>query len=136
MMMTNQPMPKVDIEKTKTLLLLFDGTLRFIQNAKQGITQNNFRLKSENISKVIAILTQLDCALDKNIGGELAINLSELYQYMMKRLTHANINDDSAAIEDVEKILCDLKDGFNGAAKKIKATNENTGKERGLRIDY
>jgi flagellar protein FliS len=66
----------------------------------------------------MAILTELDCALDMEIGGPLAENLSRLYQYMMNRLTLANIDSNAEALDEVERLLSELRDGFEGAVKK------------------
>ena len=66
----------------------------------------------------MAILTELDCALDRELGGPLAENLSKLYQYMMNRLTVANIESNAEALDEVERLLSELRDGFEEAVKK------------------
>ncbi|MDI5818780.1 flagellar protein FliS, partial [Salmonella enterica subsp. enterica serovar Kentucky] len=38
-------------------------------------------------------------------GGEIATNLSELYDYMIRRLLQANLRNDAQAIEEVEGLL-------------------------------
>jgi flagellin-specific chaperone FliS len=59
---------------------------------------------------------------------------------MMHQLTNANINDDPKPLEEVEKLLTTIKEGFEGAAEKIMKdtvpNSQNFGqKSRGLRID-
>ena len=98
--------------------MLYEGALGAVRIARRGIAEKNPKLKGENISRVLAILTELDCALDLEKGGDLAENLAALYDYMIKRLTHANIKNDPEALEEVERLLCDLQEGFKGAAKK------------------
>jgi flagellar protein FliS len=132
---------QISEEKAKNLLKVFESVIRFTQNARKGMEDKNLRLRSENIAKVINILTELDCALDLSAGGELAGNLSGLYRYMMNRLTHANIHEDLHILEEVEKLLTDIKDGFVGAYESIfsdKSTQNSIKKpekERGLRIE-
>ena len=84
---------------------------------------------------------ELDCALDREKGGELAENLSGIYSYMMKRLTTANIKNDPKALEEVEQLLGELYEGFKGAAVVTKMVDgsvhaENNGPEmmRGVSI--
>lgn len=105
--------------KEKMLLMLYEGAVRFVKLASMGIDEKNAKIRGENISKVIGILTELDCALDRKAGGELVENLSGLYRYMVDRLTHANVKNDPDALDEVERLLTELKDGFEGAAQKI-----------------
>jgi flagellar protein FliS len=105
-------------KKDQILLMLYDGALKFVRFARIGIEEKSPKIKGENISKIMAILTELDCALDREIGGPLAENLSRLYQYMMDRLTVANINCDAEALNEVGRLLSELREGFEGAIKK------------------
>jgi len=136
------------MEKVKTLLKLYEGAVQFTKDAKDGMVNGDKKLKNESISKVISIITQLDCALDLEVGGELAENLSGLYKYIMNRITHANVHDDADAINEVEGLLNNLKEAFEGAANKTSTNPESKNnltqanvsenqpnKERGLRIE-
>jgi|LGVF01.1.fsa_nt_gb flagellar protein FliS len=120
--------------KEEILLMLYEGALISLRIAQRGIEENNPKLKGENISRVMAILTELDCALDREKGGELAENLSVLYRYFMNRLGAANIKNDPEALEEVERLLRELYEGFKGAAQQAagpvyvrKAESEMTG---------
>ena len=125
-------------KKEDILLMLYEGALSSVRIAKKGIAENNPKLKGENISRVLAILTELDCALDLEKGGDLAKNLAALYDYMIKQLTHANIKNDPEALEEVERLLCELQEGFKVAAKTaappVYAPDAESGVTGGLRI--
>ncbi len=108
--------------KEKILLILYEGAVRFVKLACMGIEEKSAKIRGENISKVIGILTELDYALDREAGGEIVENLSDLYHYMVNRLTHANVKNDPDALNEVEKLLTELKDGFEGAAQNIVPT--------------
>lgn len=105
--------------KEKILLMLYERALFSVKIARRGIEEKNPRLKGENISRALAILSELDCALDREKGGELAENLAALYRYSMNRLTFANIQCDLDAIQEVERILTDLFEGFKGATRQV-----------------
>jgi flagellar protein FliS len=77
------------------------------------------KVRGENISKVLAILTELDAALDRRSGGELAKNLSGLYGYMINRLTAANLQNDAAALDEVARLLAEIREGFAAAARSL-----------------
>jgi flagellar protein FliS len=105
--------------KEVILVKLLDGTIRFVQAARAGIAAGSPKIKGENISKVIAIITELDSALDREIGGSLAENLSLLYQYILGRLTMANLKNDSQILVEVENLLLPIKEGFTEALKQL-----------------
>jgi flagellar protein FliS len=105
--------------KEKILLMLLEGAARFTRFARMGLEKQSMQLKGENISKVLAILTELDCALDRDVGAEFVSSLSDLYRYMMNRLSDANINNEKEPLEEVERLLITIKEGFEGAADTI-----------------
>ena len=105
-------------KKEQILLMLYEGAMRFLKFARMGIEEKSAKIRGENISKVMAILTELDCALDREVGGELVENLSDLYCYMMDCLSVANTKSNSQALDEVERLLVELKEGFEGALQK------------------
>lgn len=112
------------ISKEQLLLKLYDGSLNFLRLARRGMEENNPRIKGENISKIIAIVTEFDCALDMETGGEIAENLSALYRHIIYRLLEINVKNDIKGLDEVEHILSELKDGFEQAAKINREKNE------------
>ncbi|MEA1945814.1 MAG: flagellar export chaperone FliS, partial [Thermodesulfobacteriota bacterium] len=101
------------------LLMLYEGALISLKIARRGIREKNLKLKGEKISKVLAILTELDCALDREKGGKLAEDIAGIYRYLMNRLTVANVKNDPEVLEEVERLLGELYEGFKGAAVQM-----------------
>jgi len=104
--------------KEEILLRLYEKALVSLKFARRGIEAKNPRQKGENISRVLAILTEFDCALDREKGGDLADSLAGIYHYAMDRLTVANIKNDPEAIKEVEMLLGELYAGFKVAAEQ------------------
>ena len=105
------------INKDQLLIKLLDGSLDFLRLARRGMEERNPKIKGENISKVLAIMTELDTALDIKAGGEIADNLSMLYRHIIYRLVDANIKNDMKGIDESEHILVNIKQGFDEAIK-------------------
>lgn len=112
------------ISKEQLLLKLYAGSLNFIRLARRGMEEKNPKIKGENISKILAIMTELDCALDMETGGEMAENLSMLYRHIMYTLVNANIADDMEALDQVETIISEIKEGFEEVVQLNKANPE------------
>ncbi|MEI6261348.1 MAG: flagellar export chaperone FliS [Deltaproteobacteria bacterium] len=105
--------------KEMILVKLLEGSVRFLQAARVGLEAGNPRTKGENISRVVAIVTELDCALDRDMGGSLVENLSDLYKYILNRLTLANLRNDNEILGEVEGLLTTIKEGFAEALKQM-----------------
>ncbi|MDO8811668.1 MAG: flagellar export chaperone FliS [Gallionella sp.] len=94
----------------KLILMLYQGALAAIANAKNGIINKDIPAKGSAISKAISIIDEgLNASLDKSVGGELVQNLSSLYEYMIIRLLAANLKNDMGALDEVNRLLSDLK---------------------------
>ncbi len=94
----------------KLIAMLFQGALLAVANAKNSMLRKDTPAKGKSISHAIAIIGEgLHASLDKNVGGELAQNLAALYDYMTMRLVAANLNNDIAALDEVTRLLTELK---------------------------
>ena len=113
----------------KLISLLYRGALLEIANAKNGISRKDIQSKGASITKTIAIIGEgLNASLDKKVGGELAQSLSSLYDYMITRLVAANLNNDIAALDEVSRLLSELK----GAWDTIRPNNMQSGQQPAL----
>lgn len=109
----------------KLILLLFDGAIQAIKQARFQMESGNVAEKGRLISKAIAIVDQgLLLALDRQSGGELAENLAALYTYCCERLFAANIDNDTAALDEVARLLGEIKGAWEEIGKAQPAGGE------------
>lgn len=93
----------------KLILLLFEGARAAISAAKLQMAQGAIAEKGSAISKAIDIITNgLKASLDIDAGGDLALKLDALYDYMAQRLLWANLKNDAAALDEVLQLLGEL----------------------------
>ena len=115
----------------KLIAMLYQGALLAIANAKNGLMRKDIAAKGVAISKAITIIDEgLNASLDKSVGGPLAQNLSALYEYMCMRLIAANLKNDMTALDEVARLLTDLKGAWesirpSGAAIAAAPIQEN-----------
>jgi flagellar protein FliS len=104
----------------KLIVMLYDGALVALLSAKTNIAANNIAAKGTAISKAITIIDNgLRASLDKEAGGEIAANLDALYDYMSRRLLHANLKNDVPAIDEVHRLLSDLREAWVAIGEKV-----------------
>ena len=63
----------------------------------------------ESIGKAIGIVDSLRVSLDSEQGGEIAHNLSALYDYLTRRLLEANATKAADMLEEVAGLLREIK---------------------------
>jgi flagellar protein FliS len=101
----------------KLIVMLFDGALLAITNARQQMQTGQIAEKGASISRAIDIVScGLRASLDKSAGGELAENLDALYGYMISRLLQANLQNDPKALEEVGTLLHDIREAWRQIA--------------------
>lgn len=77
------------------------------------MSQGNIPAKGAAISKAIDIINNgLSAGLNLEKGGEMAENLSALYDYMSRRLLYANLHNDEQAINEVSALLENIADAW------------------------
>ncbi|RME39514.1 MAG: flagellar export chaperone FliS [Deltaproteobacteria bacterium] len=91
------------------LIMLYDAAIRNTVRAIEGLANQDLVAKAEGISKAMHIITTFSDTLDHQIGGEIAENLDALYNYMVRELSTANLNNDPAPLKNVEMLLRDLR---------------------------
>ncbi|MBS0298505.1 MAG: flagellar export chaperone FliS [Gammaproteobacteria bacterium] len=97
----------------KLILMLFEGAQEALAKARMHIQHNEIAEKGQMISKAIMIIDHgLKASLDMNAGGDLAVKLQALYDYMTHRLLVANIQNNLEIINEVNKLLTELHDAW------------------------
>tara|TARA_Y100000296_G_scaffold25584_1_gene30048 strand:+ start:146 stop:574 length:429 start_codon:yes stop_codon:yes gene_type:complete len=101
--------------------MLMEGALESMKIAKINIENKDLENKSKFIAKATTIIDTLRLSLDYEAGGEISVNLSDLYRYMSERLLEASIGNDIAKIDEV----IDLLSGIKGAWDQISESDRN-----------
>ncbi|MBG7618404.1 flagellar export chaperone FliS [Herbaspirillum sp. AP02] len=97
----------------KLITMLFDGALVAIALAKKYMGEGNIKDKGESITKAILIIDNgLRASLNKEVGGELALNLDALYEYMSRRLFEANTSNNPAILDEVHRLLDEIRSAW------------------------
>lgn len=111
----------------RLIVLLYDGAEAALTRAQGCLVSQDIPGRSDALIKAIDIIsTGLSSSLNLEQGGDLALNLKALYDYMVSRLIHANIHQDANAIAEVQKLLGELASAWREMGENVR-TQLNAG---------
>ncbi len=86
-------------------MMLFDGALRFCEQARLALQSKNFEQSYDLIARVQKILLELSCSLKHDVLPDLCGKLAALYNFAYRKLIEANVRHDLASLEQAINIL-------------------------------
>lgn len=107
------------------LLMFYDGAIRFNAMAVQSITNEDIEKRNYYINKTTAIISELAATLDHNVGAVIADDLDALYNYMLKELMSANVNNDPEPLMRVDTMLRELRQTWGEAVEIVMNERKN-----------
>ncbi len=121
MALSHNPYSTYNINKFQTLyrgdlvIMLYNAAIRFIGDVIESIEQNEVEKKVRAIDSSLAIIHELNMSLNFDHNEKLAQNLSNIYSFLTRQLTLANINNDAEVLKPLVDILLKLKLGWQEA---------------------
>ena len=93
--------------------MLMEAALDKIAVATGQAARRDFEGKGKSINWAISIISGLRSSLNLEEGGEIAHNLDDLYDYLVRRLVDANAASDPAILKEVAGLLAEVKAGWD-----------------------
>ena len=100
------------VDRKRLLLLVFDGGLRFLRQARAALAGDDLQTFCEALSRAQAIVSELQATLDMAQGGDIAIQLDRLYDFMLLRLTEANASRSMRHMDDALRVFDTIAGGY------------------------
>lgn len=103
----------------RLIQMLLEGALERIAQAKGAMVQNQIARKGELIGKAVAIVGGLQGSLNDKEGGALAANLDGLYDYIIRRLTQANYENNTEYLDECGRLLGEIKTAWDAIGNQV-----------------
>ena len=100
------------------VLLMYDGALEALARGRRHMEGGQITAKCADLAMATNIIAEgLKASLDLNVGGEIAQNLADLYDYMTDRLLLANQHNRPELVIEVTELLRQLRDAWKQIGK-------------------
>src|SRR5271170_2416075 len=73
----------------RLVVLLYEQLIGDLRQAVNAIDQNNVELRSNKINHAIFVIGHLQSSLNKESGGQVALNLERFYEQLRRNLAKA-----------------------------------------------
>ena len=106
----------------RLVAMLYQAVAGEIATARGAITRGDVPEKCRAIGHAVRIVEEgLLAPLDLDAGGALAVNLRDLYDYIVRRLTFANLRSDDAALADCASLVQTMRETWDAIAPQVDA---------------
>jgi flagellar protein FliS len=102
----------LNADPVKLVTILFRAAIEAVGAARKHLANGSIHERSRQITKAFEIIGELRSALNHDAGGEISVRLAALYVYMQQRLLEANCKQADPPLEEVEKLLATLLEGW------------------------
>lgn len=97
--------------------MLFDGAHSALVRARILMEKGDVAARGQAITKAINIIDNgLRASLDHEKGGEISLDLEQLYDYMTRSLMRANLHNEIDTLQHVDELLMGISDAWKQIA--------------------
>ncbi len=101
----------------KLLVMLYAGAVKFLRQAEKALQENKHAEAHNSLAKVQDIISELNITLNMEQGGEIAVNLRELYTFYFNEVVQANLKKDASKLIPVIEFFETFRDVWMETAK-------------------
>lgn len=104
----------------RLVLMLMDGIMERLAVARACVERGDIGKKAKLLHSCVTLLGELRASLNIHKGGDLARNLSELYDYMMRQLLRANLESNIEFIKEVSGLLGEVRSAWTAIGPEVR----------------
>ena len=110
----------------RLVVMCYEGAISNLKLAKEKFEAGEYEAKARAVHKFQDIVTELLCSLNFEKGGQIATNLSAIYEYMNRRILEADIKKELGAYDEVLGMLEELKGAWEEISNNKKRDSEGS----------
>lgn len=111
------------------VVLVFKGICRHLETAVAAFERPDDPQRFEQINNSIMLAEQLimelQIALDRERGGELAQNLDRIYSFWRSHLSEGNVQKDKKKVAEILALVKDMTEGWIEAERIVRTSSGN-----------
>jgi flagellar protein FliS len=102
------------------ILMLMNAAMERMAIARGCIDRGDLMRKANVLHSCVTIIAELRNSLNLAEGAELAQNLDDLYDYMIRQLMLANARSDAGLVLEVSRLLDELRSAWTAIGPEVR----------------
>jgi flagellar protein FliS len=111
-------------DRGKLIVMIYEHCIKWCKKATVAISSKKIEDRTKAIFKVQDGITELQCALDFEKGGEIAKNLNNLYDFFNRHLSEANTKNEAKNVQDVQQMMESLLEAWQQALINVRQNGQ------------
>lgn len=103
------------------VMMLMDACAERLTIAAGCIERRETARKAKLLHSCVTIIAELRGCLNLAEGGPLAVNLGDLYDYMMRQLLLANVSSDASLVKEVLGLLNEIRSAWVAIGPQVRS---------------
>jgi flagellar protein FliS len=94
------------------IIVLYDMAIESLAHATREFEAGNVEARTDNLNHALAVIAELERSLNLEAGGDVAKQLSNLYNVARCKILEANIKASKHIIEDLSGVLSSVREAW------------------------
>jgi flagellar protein FliS len=103
----------------RLVVMLYDRAIQSLNEAIKAIADGDIQRRWKANKNASEIITHLAMTLNFEEGGQIALNLNDLYRFMLRTLVNVDVRNDPQPARDVIKLIEPLRESWDQLAKGV-----------------
>jgi flagellar protein FliS len=103
----------------RLLVIVFEQLVVNLERGRIAMERQDVELRVTSLRRARGLVAELLSTLDFEQGGPLAVELADLYQFLLAELVDIGKRGDLRTMRKLVNIATQLRDGFTGAAQRV-----------------
>lgn len=112
----------------RLVAMLLDGAMQCLSTARLCLERGDIVRKAQLLHRCVHIIAELNGSLDHKNGGELASNLAALYEYMMRQVLRANLENKESYLTEVMSLLGEVRSAWIAIGPEVRMLAQPPGR--------
>ena len=105
----------------RLVLMLMDGVLERLAVARACIERGDIGRKAQLLHSCTTLIAELRGSLNMQHGGDIARNLSDLYEYMARQLLRGNVENKAHYLKEVSGLLGEVRSAWVAIGPEVRS---------------
>lgn len=115
------------ISPVRLVVMCYEAIVRDLQDAKRLHEERNIEASYDKVRHAQDIITELLVGLDYEQGGEIAVNLGRIYNFVLRQLIGVNTRTSPEYYDPLIKIMSELKEAWEQIARQTPSQPQRPG---------